>query len=131
VLALPLPQVQANVDASRVLQVLANLLSNAVKFSPANASVVIGMAVIGPNVRISVTDCGPGVPHAFKSRIFQRFSQADGSDSRRKGGAGLGLAIAKALIERMGGTINYETEPGIATTFSVDLPVCSRESMRC
>lgn len=123
VLAGPLPQVKVNVDANRILQVLANLLSNAAKFSPADASVVVRMVLVGPKVRISVTDSGPGIPPEFSSRLFQRFSQADGSDSRRKGGTGLGLAIAKALIERMGGTINYESEPDIATTFTVDLPV--------
>jgi PAS domain S-box-containing protein len=127
VLTRPLPEVRANVDASRMIQVLANLLSNAVKFSPADASVVVGMIVVGPSVKISVTDRGPGIPCEFRSRIFQRFSQADGSDSRRKGGTGLGLSIAKALIERMGGTINYESEPAVATTFTVDLPVALEE----
>jgi len=123
----PLPEVRVNVDASRIIQVLANLLSNAAKFSPADASVVIGMVVAGPSVRIAVTDQGPGIPREFRSRMFQRFSQADGSDSRRKGGTGLGLSIAKALIERMGGMINYESEPGIATTFTVELPVALEE----
>jgi len=119
----PLPEVMASVDASRILQVLANLLSNAAKFSLAGASVEIGMAVVGTNVRICVTDHGPGIPYSFRARIFQRFSQADGSDSRQKGGTGLGLTISKALVERMGGTIDYNTEPGIATTFIIELPV--------
>jgi signal transduction histidine kinase len=119
----PLPQVMAKVDANRVLQVMANLLSNAVKFSPAEASVEIGMAAAGGSVRISVTDHGPGIPSSFRDRIFQKFSQADGSDSRQKGGTGLGLTIAKALIERMGGTIDYNSDPGITTTFIVELPV--------
>jgi PAS domain S-box-containing protein len=119
----PLPQVMARVDANRVLQVMANLLSNAVKFSPAEASVEIGMAAAGGSVRISVTDHGPGIPSSFRDRIFQKFSQADGSDSRQKGGTGLGLTIAKALIERMGGTIDYNSDPGITTTFIVELPV--------
>jgi PAS domain S-box-containing protein len=121
----PLPKVMARVDANRMLQVLANLLSNAAKFSPAEASVEIGMVVVGANVRISITDHGPGIPHSFRDRIFQRFSQADGSDSRQKGGTGLGLTIARALIERMGGTIDYITDPGIATTFIIELPVAS------
>jgi PAS domain S-box-containing protein len=119
----PLPKVMARVDANRMLQVLANLISNAAKFSPAEASVEIGMVVAGANVRISITDHGPGIPQSFRDRIFQRFSQADGSDGRKKGGTGLGLTIAKALIERMGGTIDYHTDPGIATTFTVELPV--------
>jgi PAS domain S-box-containing protein len=123
VLNRPLPKVAARVDAIRMLQVLTNLFSNAAKFSPAETSIEIGMAVIGTKVRISVTDHGPGIPPSFRDRIFQRFSQADGSDSRQKGGTGLGLSISKALIERMGGTINYESNPGIATTFIVELPV--------
>jgi signal transduction histidine kinase len=123
VLTRPLPKVAAKVDTIRILQVLANLLSNAAKFSPADASIELGLAVIGTHVRISVTDHGPGIPASFRERIFHKFSQADGSDSRQKGGTGLGLAISKALIERMGGTIDYETDPGIATTFFVELPV--------
>jgi PAS domain S-box-containing protein len=121
----PLPTVMARVDGNRMLQVLANLLSNAAKFSPAEASVEIGMSVAGENVRISVTDHGPGIPASFQDRIFQRFSQADGSDSRQKGGTGLGLTISKALVERMGGTIGYETDAGIATTFFIELPIAS------
>jgi PAS domain S-box-containing protein len=125
VITRPLPAVKAGVDANRLLQVLANLLSNAAKFSPAEASVEIAMVVVGARVRISVTDHGPGIPHSFRDRIFQRFSQADGSDSRHKSGTGLGLTIAKALIERMGGTISYNTKPGIATTFIIELPAAS------
>ena len=122
VLLRPLPKVAARVDAIRMLQVLTNLLSNAAKFSPAEASIEIGMVMVGMKVRISVTDHGPGIPPAFHDRMFQRFSQADGSDSRQKGGTGLGLSISKALIEQMGGTITYESDPGIATTFIVELP---------
>jgi signal transduction histidine kinase len=123
VLPMPLPDVTVKVDAGRTLQVLANILSNAVKFSPTEGSVEIGMAVDGANVRVSVTDHGPGVPASFQDRIFERFSQADCSDSRRKGGTGLGLTISKALIEQMGGTIAYKTAAGIATTFFFELPV--------
>jgi len=123
VILAPLPQAMVMVDANRILQVLANFLSNAAKFSPADATVDIGMAVDGTNVRVSVTDHGPGVPAAFRDRIFERFSQADNSDSRRKGGTGLGLTIAKALIERMQGTIGYTTHAGSGTTFFFDLPV--------
>jgi PAS domain S-box-containing protein len=116
------PDILVRVDPNRLLQVLANLLSNAAKFSPVAAAVEIRMSREGANVRVSVTDRGPGIPLAFRKRIFERFSQADGSDSRQKGGTGLGLTISKALIEQMGGTIGYETHPGIATAFFFDLP---------
>jgi PAS domain S-box-containing protein len=125
VLPKTLPNVLARVDANRLLQVLANLLSNAAKYSPAGASVEIGIAVDGATVRISVTDHGPGIPTSFEHRIFERFSQADGSDSRQKGGTGLGLTISKALIEQMGGTIGYTSNAGIATTFFFELPVAN------
>jgi PAS domain S-box-containing protein len=118
----PLPEVTARVDANRILQVLANLLSNAAKFSPAGASVEIGMTVAGAKILIAVTDHGPGIPHSFRDRIFQKFSQADGSDSRNKAGTGLGLTISRALIERMGGAIDYTSDAGIATTFIIELP---------
>jgi PAS domain S-box-containing protein len=127
VLPMPLPDVTVNVDAGRTLQVLANILSNAVKFSPAEASVDIGMAVDGVNVRVTVTDHGPGIPTSFRHRIFERFSQADGSDSRQKGGTGLGLTISKALIEQMGGTIGYESNAGVATTFFFELPLALKD----
>jgi signal transduction histidine kinase len=72
--------------------------------------------------RIQVTDQGPGIPDEFRSRIFQKFSQADSSDTRAKSGTGLGLSICKAIIEQMGGTIGYETQVGRGSTFYFELP---------
>jgi signal transduction histidine kinase len=120
---LPLPTVAARVDAPRMVQVVRNLLSNATKFSPSEGSVEVGMIVADGAVRISVTDHGRGILTSFQQRIFSTFSQADSSDRRQKGGTGLGLTIAKALIECMGGKIGYRTDAGIATTFYVELPV--------
>jgi signal transduction histidine kinase len=119
----PLPQATVYVDAHRVLQVIANLLSNAAKFSPAGSAVEIFARVDEATARVYVKDQGPGIPPEFQSSIFQRFSQADGSDARAKGGTGLGLAISKALIERMGGNIDYATWPGAGTMFFFDLPL--------
>ena len=116
--------IHAHVDGQRFLQILTNLLSNAAKFSPPGGKVHIGLAHITPNIaRISVHDDGAGIPVDFRPRIFEKFSQADASDTRQHGGVGLGLAIAKQLIECMNGTISFESEPGQGTTFFVDLPI--------
>ncbi|WP_342238799.1 response regulator [Inquilinus sp. OTU3971] len=110
-------------DADRITQVLTNLLSNAAKFSPADAVVDVAIHVFGHFVRISVRDHGAGIPEEFRSRIFQRFAQADASDVRRKGGTGLGLSIAKAIIERHGGRIGFEPAEGGGTRFWFTLPL--------
>jgi CheY-like chemotaxis protein len=74
-------------------------------------------------VRVEVSDRGPGIPEAFRSKIFGRFAQADSADSRIKGGTGLGLAISRRLIEMMQGRIGFEDRPGGGTTFWFELPV--------
>ena len=112
-------------DPDRLGQVLSNLLSNAAKFSPAGETVVVAVARHEERLRISVTDHGPGIPEAFQPRLFERFTQADSSDSRRKGGTGLGLAITKAIVEKHGGHISFITREGIGTSFLVDLPLLS------
>ncbi len=121
----PLSEAQVDVDANRLLQVMANLLSNAAKFSPPDSTVEIGVSSDGHHARVSVKDRGPGIPEDFRARIFERFSQADAPDSRAEGGTGLGLPISKALIERMHGRIDYESQPGKGTTFFFELPLAS------
>ncbi|HEX5753427.1 MAG TPA: ATP-binding protein [Archangium sp.] len=116
------PGARVLADGDRFLQVLANLLSNALKFSPRGERVTLRLERVGPRLRVSVEDRGPGIPEAFRGRIFEKFAQADGSDSRRKGGTGLGLSIARALAERMGGTLDFVTTKGAGTTFRVELP---------
>ncbi len=111
------------VDPYRLLQVLANLLSNAVKFSPVGAEVDVAVLSTAHRVRVSVHDRGNGIPEEFRSRIFQKFSQADGSDARNRNGTGLGLAICKTIIEQMDGRIGFDTETGKGTTFYFELPV--------
>jgi DNA-binding response OmpR family regulator/anti-sigma regulatory factor (Ser/Thr protein kinase) len=110
------------VDRDRLVQVLTNLLSNAAKFSPRGGVISVCTKLEDESVDITVHDCGPGVPPEFRRRIFERFAQADGSDSRAKGGTGLGLSIAKTIVERLGGTIDFESAPETGTTFRVSLP---------
>lgn len=121
----PADGIQVLADAQRLIQVLSNFLSNAAKFSPVGSSVEIEAQTMGNRIRVSVIDHGPGIPANFRGRIFQKFTQADASDTRQKGGTGLGLAISKELIEHMGGSIGYESEPGQGSTFFFELLVQS------
>jgi len=102
---------------------MTNLLSNAAKFSPPSGSVDVSVALRDGAVRVGVGDRGPGIPEAFRNRIFGRFAQADSADSRIKGGTGLGLAISKRLIEMMQGRVGFEDREGGGTTFFFELPV--------
>jgi PAS domain S-box-containing protein len=119
------PGVIVRADRKRLMQVMTNLLSNAAKFSPPNSAVDVSVSRRGDTVRVEVSDRGPGIPEAFRSKIFGRFAQADSADSRIKGGTGLGLAISKRLIELMQGRIGFEDRPGGGTTFFFELPVLS------
>ncbi|GIW05388.1 MAG: hybrid sensor histidine kinase/response regulator [Dehalococcoidia bacterium] len=102
-------------DYDRLMQVMANLLSNAAKFSPAGAEVRVDVTRSRGGFRVAVRDQGPGIPDQFRSRVFERFAQADSSDRRQKGGTGLGLSITKAIVERHGGTIGFETSESGST----------------
>lgn len=113
-------------DQARLMQVLTNLMSNAAKFSPRGSDVILEVSRCDQTVRVAVKDNGPGVPEEFQANLFDKFSQADGSDSRKIGGTGLGLSIAKALVEQHGGTIGFETEVGVGSTFFFDLPGMAR-----
>ncbi len=116
-------QIQVNVDERRFVQVMTNLLSNGAKFSPKGGRVDVQVAPRGDSVRVSVTDQGSGVPKEFQDRLFEKFAQADTSDSRLTGGTGLGLSISRSIIERLDGTIGFESGAGQGTTFYVDLPI--------
>jgi PAS domain S-box-containing protein len=112
-------------DHARLMQVLANLLSNAAKFSSEGGTVEIWLEQLDDIWRLSVTDHGVGIPDEFVSTIFQRFSQADSSDTRKIGGTGLGLSICRAIIDNYDGEIDFSTAVGKGSTFYFDLPVSS------
>ena len=118
-------------DPDRLQQIVWNLVSNAVKFTPHEGRVRVSLARANAHVAISVEDNGPGLEPAFIPHAFDRFRQADSSSTRRHGGLGLGLAIARELTELHGGTItaaNRTSEPG--AVFTVSLPLASTRRAR-
>ncbi len=117
------PELVVQVDEQRLLQILANLLSNAAKFSPHGGRVEVVVKQREGWARVEVIDRGEGVDPAFRSRIFQKFSQADSSDTRSKGGTGLGLVISRELVQHMHGTIDFHSPPGQGATFFFELPL--------
>ena len=129
-LELQLPQGSAAMtlaDPLRLRQVLDNLLSNAVKFSTAGKPVVLRMLVQAEFIRLEVVDQGQGIADSFKPRIFEKFSQADSSDSRSKEGTGLGLTICKKIIESHGGQIGFDSTEHVGTTFWIRLAKLATE----
>lgn len=119
-------------DALRLQQVLWNLLSNAVKFTPPKGKIEVSLCLENDHARITVTDTGSGIPLEILPRIFDRFRQAEEpSTGRRHGGLGLGLAIAREVVERHGGTIVAESQgPGWGSTFTVTLPMMAEGLLR-
>lgn len=111
-------------DKHRLMQVMANLLSNAAKFSYENGIVEISASLQDKDkIKISINNHGQGIPKEFHSKIFGKFSQVDSSDTREKGGTGLGLNITKTIIEKHGGTIGFNSDSDEGTTFYFELPV--------
>jgi PAS domain S-box-containing protein len=114
------------VDADRLRQILVNLLGNALKFTDAGG-VRVRLRHDGGRLHLAVTDTGAGLSLAQQKKLFQRFSQVDGSSARSQGGAGLGLAICKGLAEAMGGGVSLRSRRGEGSTFHVqiDAPACA------
>jgi signal transduction histidine kinase len=111
-------------DPDRVHQVLTNLLANAIKFSPPGGDVsVMVRPEPGGVVRVAVTDTGPGIPPGERERVFDKFYQVGRVGAERPSGTGLGLTIARHLVELHGGRIWVEEAPGGGATFILLLPV--------
>lgn len=108
-------------DTLRLNQVVTNLISNAAKFSAKDGEVVVGICREAKNIRLSISDGGPGIPFRMQDKIFEKFIQVDSSDARAKQGTGLGLSICKAIVEQHHGRIWVESVPGEGATFLVDM----------
>ena len=120
---LPMLPVFAHGDAGRVAQVLRHLLSNAAKFSPPEEPVDVTLEVTDTMAVVSVTDRGAGIPESEQNRIFDAFHRTENGSTRSTNGAGLGLYIAKRLVEAMDGKLWVESAPGRGSTFLFSLPL--------
>ncbi len=118
----PMPELIAG-DPSRLQQVAWNLLANAVKFTPRDGTIDVHLQRVESHVELVVRDSGIGIEAGFLPQVFDRFRQADASSTRSHGGLGLGLSIARQLVELHGGSIRAESEGlGLGATFVVRLP---------
>ncbi|HEY9677500.1 MAG TPA: ATP-binding protein [Drouetiella sp.] len=113
---------QTDVDADRIVQVLVNLLTNAIKFSPADKEIRVEISKSITSTIFNVIDQGSGIPAEALKTIFEPFKQSNLSDATRKGGTGLGLAICKTIIEKHGGKIGARNNDGGGATFYFDVP---------
>jgi two-component Ni(II)/redox sensor kinase NrsS len=110
---------------SELSRLVNNLLSNAIQHSPVGGRIGVALEQRGREVRLSISDGGPGIPAAEQERIFDRFTRLDPARTRRQGGTGLGLAIAQAIARRHGGVITVESTPGAGSCFCLVLPVAA------
>ncbi len=116
------PRVLLRTDPRKLVIVVRNLVSNALKFTE-HGSVRIGARADGSRIAIRVADTGIGIAPEDRAVVFDLFRQADGSESRRFGGAGLGLYVVRRFVEQLGGTVELDSAPGRGSTFTVLLPV--------
>jgi signal transduction histidine kinase len=110
------------IDTQRMMQVIGNLLANALRHTPAGGSVTLRALQHNGLIRLQVADTGSGIAPADLPHVFERFYRSDRARTRSSGGAGLGLAIARRLVEAHGGTISVASQPGHGTEFTIDLP---------
>jgi signal transduction histidine kinase len=118
--AAPIPLVLG--DTEHLRRVVDNLVGNALKFTPPGGTVAVRLSGANGQALLQVSDSGIGIDPQHQERIFERFYQVDGTSRRTHGGCGLGLALVKEIVERHGGTVTVESQPGEGSTFSVALP---------
>ena len=123
-----LPPVYA--DRERVHQVLFNLLDNAVRFTPSGGRVSVSADRVNGSVDVHVADTGPGIGAEHLPRLFERFYRVDPARAKKDGGTGIGLAIARSVVEAHGGRIWAESEPGKGSVFTFELPVAPAAETR-
>jgi signal transduction histidine kinase len=107
-------------DRDRIVQVLLGFVDNAVKHSSQEGTVTLGARVVGPDMIVEVADDGPGIPEDARDKVFDRFYRVGGGEGPQ--GAGLGLSIAKEIVEAHGSSIELESEPGQGATFRFTIP---------
>jgi signal transduction histidine kinase len=115
--------VLAVVDVERLERALLNLLGNAHKYGRTGGTIVLRLEQEPNRVRFAVRDDGPGIPYTEQGRIFERFYRSETESTRRNEGSGLGLPIARAMVELHGGRIWVESTPGSGATFYIELPI--------
>lgn len=118
----PERQIAVGVDTERIRQILINLLENARKYTPKGGKVEIGLRELSHTIEIQIQDTGIGIPKENLHQIWQRFYRVEKSRSREYGGAGLGLAICRRIVELHGGSIQVESTVGEGSTFTISLP---------
>ena len=111
-----------SVDAERIEDVFLNLLSNAIRYTPIQGSVTVGLKEENNQAVVWLTDTGIGIPEEAKKNLFTKFFRADNAKRVQADGSGLGLFIAKRIVDAHGGTIGVQTEVGKGSTFTVSIP---------
>ena len=117
------PNIVAVVDIQKINQAVGNLLSNALRYTDEENTVTLSLKNIGNVIELSVKDSGIGISAQDLPNIFERFYRTDKSRSRASGGMGIGLAIAKAIIEGHGGTLSVESTEGVGSKFTIKIPL--------
>jgi len=117
-----LPERPVRTDRRRIVEVMRYLLDNALKYSPEGSTVTVAASVEDGELRLRVTDEGPGIDAAERAVIFERFHQVDQSSTRAHDGLGLGLHLAKELAEQLRGRVDVDSTPGRGSTFTVTVP---------